>query len=204
MTSNLDLCIETRAALALYVGGDLDGDECLSVEGHLVDCPACQAARHRAEEARSALIAHSAVGQTPDLWEPLRARLASEGLLGPSAVPVPAPLSLVRGPRLLPVGLSSAAAAVLFAFLLSGLLRPGGQEPGSGGMAAGPGFGGALAEALPVVHQGTKPSPEGGLRRLPEGKEPLYLRAREMRAEQGVVAPLGGDVLSPASFLRRR
>lgn len=204
MTLNPDLCIDTRAALPLYVGGDLDGDECLSVEGHLAECPACQAARHRAEEARSALIGHSVVGQTPDLWEPVRARLAGEGLLGPSAVPVPAPLSLVRGPRLLPVGLSSAAAAVLFAFLLSGLLRPGGEESGSGGLVAGPGFGGSIEEALPVVHQAPKPYSLGGLRRLPEGKEPLYLRAREMRSEQGVVAPLRGEGLSPASVLQRR
>ncbi len=61
-----------------------------------------------------------------------------------------------------------------------------------------------MAGTMPVVHEAPDVAAEGGLRRLPEGKEPLYLRAREMRAEQGVVAPFTTHGLTPASVLKRR
>lgn len=195
-----DSCIDVRSALPLFVGGDLDPAEQSAVEAHLAGCPACQEARLRAEEARSVLITGPEPGPTPDLWSGVRARLAEEGRFAQAAPAVPAPLRLVRGPRLAPVGVASAAAAVVFAFLLAGLLRPDGALPAASGALAG--TGGAVTEVVPVAGPAAGPSAAssgGGLQRLDEGEEPLYLRARELHAEQGIVAPRASGRLAPAS-----
>jgi len=188
-----DTCIDVRSALPLFVGGDLDPGELRAVERHLDGCPACQDARRRAEDARTVLATRPEPGPTPELWTGIRARLAEEGHFAEAAPAVPAPLRLVRGPRLAPVGLASAVAAVVFAFLLAGLLRPDPATPAGVGTLAG--TGGAVTDTLPVVG----PAREGGLRRLDEGEEPLYLRARELRAEQGIIAPRPTGDMTPAS-----
>ena len=187
MDSYPEACIDVRAALPLYVGGDLDPSELSAVEGHLTDCPACQDAQRRSEDARAVLAEHDSSGPTPDLWSGIRAQLSVEGRLAPAVPTAREPLRLVRGPRLLPVGVASAAAAVLFAFLVAGLLRP--PAPGSGGTTLTPGSGGTVLGTTSVGHRVPTPAPQGGLRPVTAGEESLYMRAREMRAEQGIVAP---------------
>ncbi len=193
MDSTPDACIDIRAALPLFVGGDLDRDEALLVEEHLSACDSCRQAHRRAEEARAVLLKHgraTGTNEAPDLWPGIRAALAAEEFFSsPTGVSSGRP-RLVRGPRLLPVGLLSAAAAVWLAFFLAGFFQGPGAQPRPGELGLSAGRGGTVTRALPV---GTNVLPEatgGGLRPLSEGEEPLYLRAREMRAEQGLVAPL--------------
>lgn len=186
-----DACLEVRAALPLFVGRDLESEELNAVEDHLAGCPACQEVHGRARTARGVLLEHR-VGTAPDLWTGVRTALRDEGRLAPVG-PVPAdtpPADTAaarrRFPlRLVPVGGLSAAAAVLFAFLLAGSMGSTSSEPlaSTPGPAENLGRGGAVSGAVPVDHR------QGGLRPVLGDEEPMYRRARELRAEQGVVVP---------------
>ncbi len=202
-----DACFEVRAALPLYVGGDLDRDELVAVEVHLESCPACRVAEGRARDAREVLTSSCAEGPTPDLWSGIQGQLQAEGLF---ASPIASTLEF-QAPkhrlRLVPVGVLSAAAALVLAYLMAGFFTPGLTPEVSPGLAISPGSGGTVTTAVPVGHTEapphvapratSKPIAEstGGLRPLDEGEDPMYLRAREMRAEQGIVVPRPGGAM---------
>ena len=201
-------CFDVRSALPLFVGGDLEIEELRAVEEHLEACPSCQEHQQRARAARAVLTARRD-DPSPDLWTGVQARLATEGVFasagpkGPRALETTPTLRSVplRPLRLLPVGVLSAAAAVICAFLLAGFLKPdSGAEAGQGpGTIAG--TGGTVIGTMPVVGEGLPASskgpaleadsaaPEGFLRPLSEGAEFMYQRGREMHTEQGIVIP---------------
>lgn len=196
-----ETCLEIRSALPLFVGQDLEADEAKTVEEHLIECGSCREAHDRAREAREALVGMERPSDSPDLWSGIRATLAEEGLFrqaGPRLVqdPVtPAPRF-----RLLPVGLASAAAAVLCAFALQGAMGSGGVSPvNDSGFSPLPGgtntgtFSVGYTEQIGETEdtqENTQPdSSDGTLRVLGDDEEDLYLRAREFTTEQGVVVP---------------
>jgi len=86
-------CADTRAALPLFVGGDLEPQELAQVSAHLDDCETCRLHEDRARQARGALVsmllegssaAQGASGVNSSVWEGVRAGLVEEGLLAGS------------------------------------------------------------------------------------------------------------------------
>ena len=200
-----DACFEVRAALPLFVGEDLEREELAAVEAHLASCPACEELHARARSARQVLTecrAAADAAPAPDLWDGVRVALRDEGILapaGPRPLETPAP---IRRPRLLPVGLVSAAAAVVCAFLLASAFE-GGATTTTSPLAFSPTEGGVPTDATPVRHQ-----TRGRLRYVGEEGDAMYPRARELRAEQGLVAPTSAteqpSLVQPAGLRRDR
>ena len=78
---NCDAILEK---LPLYVGEDLEAEASASVRLHLGNCPSCRGEEERVRSARCALVEAfeaEVQGGGPDLWGPVRAGLAEEGLL---------------------------------------------------------------------------------------------------------------------------
>lgn len=211
-------CSEVLSALPLYVGQDLDSAELDEVALHLERCESCAAQHARALDARAALSAGDwitddpatgdpSIGNSggPSLWEGVRAGMVAEGLLGarPRLVPSRATLEASR-PAAEPlvhrnrwwIGSSAAAAAVLFAFGLSGLL-------GSDG-SFGRGFEGSAVDvdgthrtvgddeagSARLISTTTDTRVPGHLRRPAADREPLLHDAVEWLPEQGIYVPL--------------
>ncbi len=200
-------CSEVLAALPLYVGQDLDTAELDKVALHLEGCASCAAQHGRALAARAAFASGAWVAsdsEGPSLWAGVRAGLVTGGLIGgrPRLVSEPQPSRAVAtvttgaavtpgavGGARLPrgrwwIGSGAAAAAVLFAFGLSGLLGPVGTVGTSGG-----GF-----ISSPVDVDGTRPTVRleapGHLRRPGADRRPLLQDAVEWLPEQGIYVPL--------------
>ncbi|MFT5154989.1 MAG: hypothetical protein ACI841_004997, partial [Planctomycetota bacterium] len=140
MESLPENCNEVRALLPLFVGEDLEPQEMVAVQAHLVSCGSCEQYFHRASDARAALVQDCRQRSesqpfnpvTDDLWSGLRTNLQDEGLIATSAgnltgaTPVAGPASApaaLRPIRRLWVGTLSAAAAVLFAMFLTQGMR---------------------------------------------------------------------------------
>ncbi len=198
-------CSDVLASLPLYVGRDLDSAEMDEVALHLDGCVACAAQHDRAQSARAALAAGAWVtpdSEGPSLWEGVRAGMVAEGMLGGRPRLVSGRLEstaaefrtgvLVRVSRgRWWIGSGAAAAAVFFAFGLSGLLGPVGSSGG--------GFAGSAVDVdgtRPIVRFEPRPTVRfeprapGHLQRVGAEKAPLLRDAVEWLPEQGIFVPV--------------
>lgn len=204
-------CTDVLAALPLYVGQDMDSAELEGVALHLNGCDPCTAEHDRAQSARAVLVAGAWVGpesEGPSLWEGVRAGMVAEGLIagGPRLVSGPAGLAGTR-PRATTrvpgsrwwIGSGAAAAALFFAFGLSGLLGPLGSSGG--------GFTGSAVDVdgtRPTVSMEGSGSMDGSssmegssetrnpghLRRPGADRAPLLQNAVEWLPDQGIYVPV--------------
>lgn len=211
MASPSDKCSEIRFALPLYVGGDLDPEELGTVREHLADCAPCRAHEERARVARELLVARAGTGftgDTPSLWEGVRTALVAEGLLAGAPVsrsPVSrSPVSRRIGPRPLAprsrwvIGSAAAAAALVFAFGLSGLLGPAGGIHGEGARLAGDPALLRSQAATPV-----NPAVAERLQHVGENGQPLLENAVDLLPEQNIMVPSPSAQPSPAGSLKK-
>jgi len=198
MPNPSEACVEIRAALPLYVGGDLDPEELTAVRAHLGDCPECGGAEERARAARAVLLsraAEEAQDGAPELWPGVRELLVAEGRLAPASRGprplAPAPAWSARWSRTW-LGSGAAAAALLLAFGIAQLSRP------SDGARLDRLGSGALVETAPAVSTLTNggpapvtpvvaPAPAGRLRHVGETGVPLHWDAVDVLPEQGIV-----------------
>ena len=129
-------CSESRAALPLFAGRDLDPDEQEVVQRHLDGCPACSLSLAPWVEARGTLAAERACQErqpSPSLWEGVRADLVREHLVRPEPA---LPMASRHRPAALRV--LAAAAAVVLAVVLTGPERPGALQQPAGASPSGP------------------------------------------------------------------
>lgn len=213
-------CAEIRAALPLFVGGDLEAEEIADVAAHLGRCPGCAEVEALARTARgglSVLAELEARRPVPALWDGVRRRLEQEGILGPvSRVPMklavrtsaaaatPAAAAAVRPRpsgvvRRLWIGSAAAAAAVVFAFGVASTFGPSGSiSPSTTGPGAIAGAGDAAAERIDGGNTPTPTTPAVDLlRHVGETGTPLWTHAVEIVPEQGIVVrrPAGQPAL---------
>jgi len=205
-------CTDALAALPLYVGQDLDIAESDNVALHLDGCDSCSDEHERAQDARAVFAGGSWTtheSEGPSLWAGVRAGMVAEGLIGGrprlvsghgvsghgvSAHGDSADTRSLVGRRVPGgrwwIGSGAAAAALFFAFGLSGLLGPLGSTGG--------GFTGSAVDVdgtRPTVSLEQRPAASdprtpGHLRRPGADRSPLMQNAVEWLPEQGIYVPV--------------
>jgi len=188
-------CDDFRAQLPLFVGGDLEAPLAAKLQEHLgrsglaglasaEGCSGCAQVLASLEAARAELLDLPRRSPAPivDLWQPIRASLASEGrIAGPArrSVDVARPATMRRPTSWWRVA-SAAAAATLLALGLHLYVRGPSQsplddlpvEPGNGSVAEEQTL--PVGESVALPGGGLiQPVGTGGLRRLEPGEEPL-------------------------------
>lgn len=156
MNQSFESCSDVRAALPLWVGGDLEANENLAVQRHLDRCDGCLGAAELADQSRRALVLRleSEVQPTPDLWAGISAQLET----GRELIPVEPAAPVLAGPgswlRRAGLGVASAAAALLVTFSVADRLLPeraSAPTPAMEGVGAVAGEPSMPGESLPVV-----------------------------------------------------
>lgn len=155
--------------LPLHAGGDLEPEDARVVTEHLAGCSSCAQRHAAAVAARAALRGGLArgIGEAPDLWKGVRARLVEEGHLARRAPVRAAGRSAWAGWSV------AAAAAAVLGFWLGGVWTRDTLQP----LVASPG-GTRIAEVSPVQAPAVQPVSTGGLRRLAPGEVRMRDRAQ--------------------------
>lgn len=220
----IESCADVRAALPLFVGGDLDPTPSEDVARHLEACRGCVAEFERARRARQALLEARVREEGPALWPAIREVLRAEGRFA-------APRK--RGPVTSPWRrVAALAATLLIAFGLWNVFAPGesrrgastsppavGIDPGAGELAVESGSRGprsarlssaAFAPELPSVGATTE-CPGEAVRPAVLRAVPLHLASdQRLPGRRGPVwffdperlDPLPPQVLHPADGAR--
>ena len=201
-------CTAARAALPLFVGGDMEPQEMAQVKAHLDDCGTCRLHEDRARQARGALVSMLRSDESASqgslletsVWEGLRADLIAAGLIaGVDGVLVPRPALHARGqdarqarplarPRLRVAGLAAAAGLV---FALGMIHFLGGDGSGLNNAPVAGDLGGAVTVRTHSAVHGVDSGPvnPGHLRLVEPGGVAIHDLALELVPEQGWVVP---------------
>ena len=213
MSNPLPNCADARAALPLYVGGDMELPELAQVKAHLDDCETCRLHEDRARQARGALVSmlqsDESAPEGGSVWGGVRAGLIAEGLIAGAAadsrmgkerdilvpqqaadMPRPGPSRVRSFPRLRVASLA-AAAGLVFAL---GMIHFLGGEGSGRNVGPGPGGveGGVTVRTHSAVH-GDDPAAlnPGHLRPVEAGGTAIHDSALELIPEQGWMVPQG-------------
>lgn len=200
-------CADARAALPLYVGGDMELQELAQVKAHLDDCETCRLHEDRARQARGALVSMLQFDESSpeggSVWGEVRAGLVAEGLIAgtgaerevlvpqrPANTPQAGPAPVRSFPRLRVASLAAAAGLV---FALGMIHFLGGE---GSGLNVGPGPGGAEGGVTVRTHSavhGDDPGTvnPGHLRPVEPGGTAIHDSALELIPEQGWMVPQG-------------
>ena len=203
-------CADTRAALPLYVGGDMELQELAHVKAHLDDCETCRLHEDRARQARGALVSmlqsDESSPEGESVWGGVRAGLIAEGLIAgtgaerevlvpqrPANTPQPGPTPVRSFPRL---GVASLAAAAGLVFALGMIHFLGGE---GSGLNVGPRSGGVEGGVTVMTHSavhGDDPAAlnPGHLRPVEPGGMAIHDSALELIPEQGWMVPQGNTI----------
>ena len=205
MSNPLPNCADARAALPLYVGGDMELPELAQVKAHLDDCETCRLHEDRARQARGALVSMLQSDESSpeggSVWGGVRAGLVAEGLIAgaerevlvpqrPASMRQPGPSPVHSFPRLRVASLA-AAAGLVFAL---GMIHFLGGEGSGRNVGPGPGGveGGVTVRTHSAVH-GDDPAAlnPGHLRPVEAGGTAIHDSALELIPEQGWMVPQG-------------
>jgi hypothetical protein len=200
-------CADTRAALPLFVGGDMESQEMAQVKAHLDDCGTCRLHEDRARQARGALVSmlqsDESSPEGESVWGGVRAGLIAEGLIAgtgaerevlvpqrPANTPQAGPAPVRSFPRLFVASLAAAAGLV---FALGMIHFLGGE---GSGLNVGPGPGGVEGGVTVRTHSavhGDDPATlkPGHLRPVEPGGTAIHDSALELIPEQGWMVPQG-------------
>jgi hypothetical protein len=206
-------CADTRAALPLYVGGDMEFQELAQVKAHLDDCETCRLHEDRARQARGALVSMLQFDESSpeggSVWDGVRAGLVAEGLivgraadsglegerdilvpLRAASTPRPGPSPVRAFPRLRVASLAAAAGLV---FALGMIHFLGGEGSGMNGTSGPGGLDGGLTVRTHSAVHGDDPTAlnSGHLRPVKAGGMAIHDSALELIPEQGWIVPQG-------------